>query len=89
MSNENEFAILVIRQAALDDEASAARLADELAAELDIRGERERTPMTNAAAEGTEEVIRFPAVPQAALNTAIDASTNGDQIARFFIVPTP
>jgi hypothetical protein len=34
MSIENEFAILVIRQAALDDEASAARLAEELAAEL-------------------------------------------------------
>jgi hypothetical protein len=45
--------------------------------------------MTNAAAEGAEEVIRFPIVPQAALNTVIDTSTNGDQIARFFIVPTP
>ncbi len=38
-----EFAILNIRQAALENEADAARLVEELAAELGIEGDWERT----------------------------------------------
>jgi hypothetical protein len=58
---------LNIRQAALENEADAARLVEELAAELGIEGTWERAEITNLGAEGTDEAIRFPTVSQAAL----------------------
>jgi hypothetical protein len=89
MTNEHEFAILNIRQAALGNEADAARLVEELATELGIEGTLERAEITNLGAEGTDEVIRFPTVSQAALKAAVDASPNCEQIGRYFLVPAP
>jgi hypothetical protein len=89
MTNEYEFAILNIRQAALENEADAARLVEELAAELGIEGTWERAEITNLGAEGTDEVIRFSTVSQAALKAAVDASPNCEQIGRYFLVPVP
>jgi len=89
MTDDYEFAILNIRQAALENEAEAARLVEELAAELRIEGAWERTEITNLGAEGTEEAIRFPAVSQATLKAAVDASPNCEQIGRYFLVPVP
>lgn len=89
LANEYEFVILNIRQAALENEADAARLVEELAAELGIEGAWERTEITNVGAEGTEEAIRFPAVSQAALKAAVDGSPNREEVARSFLVPTP
>ena len=88
MTNEYEFAVLNIRQAALENKAEAARLVEELAAELGIEGAWERTEITNLVAEGTGEAIRFPAVSQAALKAAIDGGPNCERIARYFLVPT-
>jgi hypothetical protein len=88
MTNEYEFAVLNIRQAALENEADAARLVEELAAELGIEGAWERTEITNLGAEGTDEAIRFPAVSQAALKAAVDGSPNCEKVARYFLVPT-
>jgi hypothetical protein len=89
MTNDYEFAILNIRQAALENEAEAARLIEGLAAELGIEGTWERAEITNLGAEGTEEAIRFPAVSQATLKAAVDASPNCEQVGRYFLVPVP
>lgn len=88
MTNEHESAILNIRQVALENEADAARLVEELATELGVEGAWERAQITNVGAEGTDQAIRFPTVSQAALKAAVDASPNSDQIARYFLVPT-
>ncbi len=88
MTHEYEFAILNIRQAALENEADAAQFVEELAAELGVEGAWERTEITNLVAEGTGEAIRFPAVSQAALKAAVDGSPNCEKVARYFLVPT-
>jgi hypothetical protein len=54
MSNEHESAILSIRQVALQNEAEAARLVEELAADLGVEDAWERFQITNAAAESTD-----------------------------------
>lgn len=87
MTDEHDFAILAIRQAALDGEADAARLVTELAAELGIEGAWERTEITNQSAEGTNEAIRFPSISQATLNTAIEKSSDVALIGRYFLIP--
>lgn len=89
MRNEHESAILSIRQVALQNEAEAARLVEELAADLGVEDAWERLQITNTAAEGTDQAIRFPTVSQAALKAAVDASQNGERIAHYFVVPTP
>lgn len=89
MSNEHEFAILNIRQGALENEADAARLVEELAADLGVEDAWERTQITNAAAEGTDQAIRFPTASQTALKAAVDASPSRERIAHYFVVPTP
>lgn len=76
------------RQVALENEADAARLVDELAAELGVKGAWERTQITNVGAEGTDQAIRFPTVSQAALKAAVDANPNSERIAYYFLVPT-
>ena len=88
MTDETEFAVLIIRQVAIDNEADAARHVEKLAAEMGIDGGWERVEMTNISAEGTGEVIRSPALSQAALKAAVDASPNSERIARYFVVPT-
>jgi hypothetical protein len=88
MTNEHDFAILNIRQVAFENEADAARLVEELAAELGIEGAWERTQITNVGAEGTDQAIRFPTVSQAALTAAADASPNSERIAHYFLAPT-
>ena len=85
----SEHGILNIRQAAIENEAEAARLVERLAAELGIEGAWERTGITNLGSEGTDEAIRFPNVSQAALKAAVDGSPSCDQIARYFLVPAP
>lgn len=89
MTNEHDFAVLNIRQVALENEADAARLVEELAAAVGIESAWECAPMTNVGAEGTDQVIRFPALSQAALKAAVDASPNSERIAHYFLVPTP
>jgi hypothetical protein len=88
MTNEDAYAILNIRQAALENEADAARLVKELAVELGSGDAWERTEITNIAAEGTNEAIRFPGVSQTTLKAAVGGSANRVQIARYFQVPT-
>jgi hypothetical protein len=89
MTNEHESAILNIRQVALENEADAARLVEELAAELGVEGAWERAQITNVGAEGTDRAIRFPTVSQSALTATVDASPNRERIAHYFLVPTP
>jgi hypothetical protein len=89
MTNAHEFAILSIRQIALENEADAARLVEELAAERGIEGAWERTQITNLGAEGTDQAIRFPTVSQAALKAAVDASPNSARITHYFLVLAP
>jgi hypothetical protein len=89
MTDDYEFAILNIRQAALENEADAAQLVEELATELGVEGAWERTEITNVASEGTGEAIRFPSVSQAALSAAVEKSPNSALIASYFLVPVP
>lgn len=77
--------MLNIRQAALENEADAARLVEELG----VEGTWERAEITNLGAEGTDEAIRLPTVSQAALKAAVDGSPNCEQIAGYFLVPAP
>ena len=87
MIDEDDFAILAIRQAALDHEADAARLVKDLAAHLGIEDAWERTEITNQSAERTNEAIRFPSISQAALCAAIENSPDAALIARYFLIP--
>jgi hypothetical protein len=89
MSNESEFAILSIRQVALENEADAAQVVQELAAELGAEDAWERAQITNLGAAGTDQAIRFSALSQATLHAAVDASPNRERIAHYFLVPTP
>jgi hypothetical protein len=86
MTDENDFAILNVRQTALDKEAEAAQLVDELAAGLGIEDAWERIEITNLGAEGTDQATRFPAVPQTALVAAVKNSPKRAEVARYFVV---
>lgn len=91
MTDIHEFAVLVLRRAALDPEGEveAARCVNELAIGLDVEGETERTEMTtlNLGTEATNQVIRFPGVPQSALRNTVEQSPSRVRIARYFLIP--